>query len=358
VTKQVIIIGSGIVGSAIAWHLAKAGAQVTVLDSGPSGGIATAGSWAWLNASWGNALPYFRLRERALLAWRRIDKEVPGLEVRWCGGLLWDLPPDELEAFAREHASWGYGIRRVGREEIAQLEPNLNNPPDFALHVAEEGQVEPLDAARALLAGAVQLGARLLDHTPVKWLIEQSGTVRGVAIDDGALHADEVVIAAGLGAAGLTESIGFKIGLEGPPGLLVYSTPLGEVLNGLLMAPDFHVKQSRTGSLVAGSDFAGGFDEDDAEGAAERLHAKVISAIAGAERAGLHSHRVTQRPTPIDGLPMIGRLPGLEGAFLAVMHSGVTLAPAVGQFAADEILDGRRDNLLAPFAPDRLTARL
>jgi glycine/D-amino acid oxidase-like deaminating enzyme len=148
-----------------------------------------------------------------------------------------------------------------------------------------------------------------------------------------------------------------RIALEYPKGLLVHSTPLGEVLNGLIMAPEFHVKQDRRGSLVAGSDFGGGFDENDVQGEAQRLFAKVSSAIAGAEAARLEFHAVTERPTPQDGHPMIGRLPGIEGAYLVVTHSGITLAPAIGQFVVDEILAGRRDALLEPFKPDRLAAR-
>ena len=52
-TKRVIVIGSGIIGAAIAWHLAKAGAAVTVIEAGDAGGLATRNSWAWINASWG-----------------------------------------------------------------------------------------------------------------------------------------------------------------------------------------------------------------------------------------------------------------------------------------------------------------
>jgi glycine/D-amino acid oxidase-like deaminating enzyme len=355
--RHIIIIGSGILGSSIAWHAAKAGARVTVIEAGERGGIATAGSWAWINASWGNALPYFRLRERAMLDWRRIDRDVPGLEVDWCGGLLWDLPEDKLKAYAAEHASWGYGIRQVGREEILRLEPNLKSPPDFALYVAEEGKIEPLETARALLAGAEALGADVLANTRVKWLSETNGRVDGVALDEGTLYADDVIIAAGVGATELLRSIGIQISVNNPLGLLVHSIPLGEVLNGLVMAPEFHVKQDKRGSLVAGSDFSGGFDENDVEGEAHRLFNKVTASISGAEPAQLKFHTITERPTPADGLPMIGRLSGTDGVYLVITHSGITLAPAIGQFVAEEVLHGTRDALLEPFAPERLVKR-
>ena len=101
--KRVIVIGSGIIGASIAYHLAKAGAEVTVIEADEPGGIATRASWAWINASWGNPEPYFRLRLRSIEHWHKMQSEIPSLAINWCGGLIWDLPPAELDAYAAEH---------------------------------------------------------------------------------------------------------------------------------------------------------------------------------------------------------------------------------------------------------------
>src|SRR5688572_33247857 len=97
---NVLVVGAGIIGASIAYHLAQRGARVTILDSGEPGGVATRNSWAWINASWGNPEPYFRLRIRSMAEWRRLAADVPALDVQWLGGLLWDLPRAELEAYA------------------------------------------------------------------------------------------------------------------------------------------------------------------------------------------------------------------------------------------------------------------
>jgi glycine/D-amino acid oxidase-like deaminating enzyme len=134
--KQVVVVGAGIIGASIAWHLTAAGARVTVVDAMGGGGVATPNSFAWINASWGNPEQYFRLRIRAMAEWRRLAADVP-IPLAWNGGLCFDLPPAELEAYAREHGSWGYGIRRVDRVEAQRIEPGLADPPEFALHIAE-----------------------------------------------------------------------------------------------------------------------------------------------------------------------------------------------------------------------------
>ena len=97
-----IVIGGGIIGASIAWHLAQS-SNVTIIAE-KLGGVATPNSFAWINASWGNPEHYVRLRMRSMAEWRHLKEAVPAIPVSWCGGLGWDLPPDRLLAFAREHA--------------------------------------------------------------------------------------------------------------------------------------------------------------------------------------------------------------------------------------------------------------
>src|SRR5882672_5238210 len=98
--KHIVVVGAGIIGASIAWHLTVAGARVSVFDANGAGGVATRNSFAWINASWGNPEPYFRLRIRAMAEWRRLAAEVPKIPLAWSGGLVWDLPAAELEAYA------------------------------------------------------------------------------------------------------------------------------------------------------------------------------------------------------------------------------------------------------------------
>lgn len=350
---NVIVVGAGIIGASIAYHLVKAGARVTIIEAGRPGGVATRNSWAWINASWGNPEIYFRLRIRSMAEWRHLEGEIPQLRVAWRGGLIWDIPPDELEAYAKEHASWGYGIRRVDRAEAARIEPQLRNPPDFALHVAEEGSVEPLAATQALLAAAEARGAKIIANRSVRQLISRGGRIVGAETESGAIETDEVVVAAGAGTAKLAASADYGLPLDTPPGLLIASTPHPKLLNGLVMSPGLHVRQTTEGRLLGGADFGGSDPGADATATALDLFEVMRGMFKDGAALEYSHHTVGYRPMPADGFPVIGRPPKIDGLYIAVLHSGITLAPAVGLFAAEEIISGTRDDLLNPYGPER-----
>ncbi|MFD2056697.1 NAD(P)/FAD-dependent oxidoreductase [Mesorhizobium calcicola] len=350
--KQVIVIGAGIIGASIAWHLAKAGARVTVIADSAAGGVATPNSFAWINASWGNPEPYFRLRTRAMAQWSRLARDLPEIPLSWCGGLCWDLSAAAMETYTAEHSAWGYGIERVDRAGVARIEPNLAELPDVALHVAEEGVAEPAAATRALLADAERRGARIISST-VTALVQTGAKITGVDTSHGLIATDEVVIAAGVGSPEIAATAGINLPIETPLGLIVHSRPSRKLLNGLVLAERLHMRQTAEGRIIAGSDFGGADPGMDAEATARELFVALKASLHGGDELELDFHTVGYRPTPIDGFPIIGRAEGTDGLYVAVMHSGITLAPAVGLFAAKEILEAKRDPLLAPYGLSR-----
>lgn len=349
---HVIVVGAGIIGASIAWHLAREGARVTIIEAEQPGGIATRHSWAWLNASWGNPEPYFRLRVRAMSEWKRLASHVPAIRIRWNGGLLYDIPPDALAAYAAQHSAWGYGVRRVTPSQIAELEPALLHRPDLALHVAEEGALEPLATSKALLAAAIGLGAELKRCQATR-LVMAGGKVTGVETALGRLLADHVVVAAGTATTELVATAGVSAPTTAPPGLLVATKPTERLINGLIMAPDMHVRQLEDGRLLAGADFGGSDPGENAEATARDVFAGLQSMLKGGDSLSFDHYQIGHRPMPADGFPIVGPAPAVTGLYLAVTHSGITLAPAVGLFAAAEILGRQRDPLLAPYGPER-----
>ncbi|WJH40842.1 FAD-binding oxidoreductase [Aliirhizobium terrae] len=352
-SRSITVIGGGIIGASIAWHLTTAGAKVRLVCE-TTGGVATPNSFAWINASWGNPHDYFKLRMRAIAEWSRLKGEVPDLPLSFRGGICWDMPEDDLIAYAENHAAWGYDINRIDAAAISAREPALAAVPALALDVPVEGVAEPQETAEMLIADAKRRGMELVENVHVTGLRkDEAGRIISIATDHGEWPAEEVVLAAGAATAELAATIGVDVPLETPPGLLVHSKPAAPLINGLVIAPELHLRQTAEGRLVAGTDFGGMDPGTDPDGAAEELFAKVKAFVRDGESLEMDFYTIGYRPTPEDGFPIVGRADGVEGLYLAVTHSGITLAPALGLFAAREILDGEREPLLAPYRLSR-----
>jgi glycine/D-amino acid oxidase-like deaminating enzyme len=356
-SKRINIIGAGIIGASLAYQLSKSGADVRVIDAQSTPrGIATPMSWGWVNASWGNAPEYFKLRHHSMKLWKQFDEEVPGLQVNWCGGLLWDLPRNELEAFAASRNGEGYNVEILNGAGVAACEPQLADPPEFAVHAKGEASVEGVDAVEKLIAAAKTYGAQIITNTTVLGFDIANGQVTGVMTEEGVLEADAIVLAAGVGSKNLLQLLDIELSLDDPPGLLLRTAPAPEMLNGLVMAPKLHVRQLPDGRLLTGSDFVGSFDANDPQGSAMRLFHELQVFLRKGKSLQFEGFTVGYRPTPRDGVSALGWVKGVSGLYLCVTHSGITLAPAIATLCGAEILSGERHALLSPFAPNRLLA--
>jgi glycine/D-amino acid oxidase-like deaminating enzyme len=350
-SKKVIVVGAGIIGASLAYHLAKAGAMVTVVDALPiAGGVATPNTWGWINASYFNPEPYAKLRMRSMAKWRTISS-IADLKVNWCGSLLWDVPPDDLHKFEKQHSAWGYKVQLLDHEGIKRVEPALIDPPELVAHSPDEGVIEPDAAVRGFMNAAISLGAQLLNSQQVRGLEMRSGHVIGVQTDLGLMEADEVVIAAGVGSLELLKSIGIALPLKPSAALVVYSKPISQLLNTMIIAPGMELRQDSSGRMIIATDLA---QEKSPEEQALSEIQKISRFLHGAENLELERFAIGYRPMPEDGFPLVGRMSSIEGLYVAVTHSGITLAPAIGAFGADEILSDQRNQLLKPYQPDRL----
>jgi glycine/D-amino acid oxidase-like deaminating enzyme len=187
----------------------------------------------------------------------------------------------------------------------------------------------------------------------VRRLSLSAGRVTGVETEAGRLAADAVVVACGIGTAKLLATVGLTLAVAASPALLVVTRPRAKCLNGLVMSPEMQLRQTAEGRLIATSGFADNPDADGAAEAAALVDAMRRMIVSGASIVQDY-HVVGRRPMPRDGFPIVGSVGHVPGLYVAVMHSGITLAPAIGRFVADELLTGHRDVLLAPYGPGRL----
>jgi glycine/D-amino acid oxidase-like deaminating enzyme len=201
-----------------------------------------------------------------------------------------------------------------------------------------------------LLADAEARGATVRTAV-VRGLMRQGERISGVVTSSGLIEADHIVLASGAGSPPLTASIGITLPLEAPAGLIVHSRPHARRLNGLVMAPELHMRQTAEGRIIAGSDFGGAAPGMDQHATAVALFDKVRNSLSDSPSLAMDFFTVGYRPTPKDGFPIIGD--ACDGLYIAVMHSGITLAPLAGLLASSEILQGEGDPMLAAFRLSR-----
>ena len=344
----VVVVGAGIVGAAVAYELARAGAEVVLLDTSLPGSGVTGASFAWIGGPRGGDVPdgSSPLRRRVLAEYRRLEAEVPGFEVRWSGALVW-----------REEAGVDAPLlpheRLVGPAEIRRIEPHLAAPPERAVYLETDGAVDPVAVTQALVAAARSAGARVLVNCAATALHMDGDRVEGVRTSGGFLPATTVVLAAGAGTPVLCSPLGFDLPVTPSPALLMrFAAPPG-LVRTLVATPELEVREAGAGRLLVAAGYEGEVDERDLRRAGEQMRDRLAATFTGADDVRLESVRSGARPMPVDGLPVIGPVPGLVGGYVAVMHSGVTLAPAVGSLVAAEIVRGEPAAELAALRPDR-----
>ncbi|MEM9582396.1 MAG: FAD-dependent oxidoreductase [Pseudomonadota bacterium] len=357
-TQRILIVGAGIIGASAAYHLQKSGAQVTVLDAG--GPSATAASFGWINASFYKDVHHFQLRAGSLSSYRALCKTLD-LPVHWCGALSWEVEGDALEAQRDELEALGYDVRELDAEAFARLEPHVSTPPERCLQFQSEAAAESRLLAETLMEAAIAAGAQCLRGMRVTRLIEQGGYVTGVQTEAGALHADHTLVAAGTASQELLATINAVLPMVPRPALMVQTKPVPPVLSHILVSELGELRQLPNGALMIPAAVAHQAD------AAEHLPADINEAASATVARlqnlmpnvplSLGQAMIGHRPMPEDGLPVMGRI--APGAYVAVMHSGITLGAIAGDLIAKDMLEGLAENeadLLTPYRPSRFIA--
>ena len=358
---EIVVVGAGCVGAHVAFRLAERGARVTVVDAAAPGAGTSAVSFAWFNAFNKTPDDYHALNAAGMAEYPRLARELDeGSWLKQDGGLHWRDTPETRKAL-RETVDrirgWGDPAEVISPRAAAELEPDLHFGPSVeeVVFTPSEGYVEAVPLVAALLAAAGRRhGARVLAGHRVTGVLRAGARVAGVVTDGSArLEADAVVDCAGPAADEIARLAGVPVPLDRVPGRLVYTTPVATTLRRPVHAPGIHFRPDGAGRVVL-ADWEHDVTYDAGTAwAPERSLAVAVPHCPPLAGARVEATRVGIRPMPRDQKPMVGPLPGVDGLYLVVSHSGVTLGPLWGRIAAAEILDRTPDPRLAPYRPAR-----
>ena len=355
---KILVVGSGIIGASIALSCISLGADVVVLEKNRLGGAASSNSFGWINASFAESPAYFDLRNAAVNAFRNLKTEL-NLDdsVSWQGTLWWEDRGHELKKQFYNLLNRGYVAKLLNKDEIKNLEPNLKDVPEAAIFTPLEGSAEADQVALTMLAKLTDEGGKVISSCTVEGLQFKKDRVSSVQTSIGKMSCDMVVLATGAAAQNGLVGCEWKLPMQNKKGLIVQTSPVPELINHILMTNDVHFRQNLDGTLTAGEIFSGDFDKNTfAVDLASDVLSRISKKLDFRKNLIPTNIKIGTRPIPIDGFPVVGEIKGHKGVFVAVMHSGVTLAPLIGQLLASEMLETSKSPLLELFRPSRFVA--
>lgn len=373
---DVLVIGAGVAGCSNALFLAQNGKSVAVVDRGSPNGEASGGNAGSLHVQLlsfdfgkkaeGGGKPAAQtlpLQQASANLWEELSHQLGDIEFKRTGGLM-VAETEEQMRFLDEKASLerslGIETHTVSRDEARRLVPDLSDSVVGGAWCAEEGKINPLLGTPALVAAAKAAGARFYTGETVT-AIQKQATGWLVTTDQGRVHCNQIVNAAGAWAGEIGQLAGLSVPVKGTALQMIVTEAARPMVDVLLAHADRHLtlKQANNGNLIIGGGWPAGLSEP------HRYQRPRLSSLQG-------NLWVAQKVLPpagalrvirswaainvnIDGAPILGEVPGHPGFFNAVTSNGYTLGPMVGQITSDLICHGKTDWDLSAFSVERFS---
>lgn len=364
--SDILVVGAGIIGCAVACELARRGASVTVVDEREAGAGATQASGGMLApfSEASDAPALLDLGARSLALFDRFVESAEadsGARVGYArSGTLHVARRQEslreLEEIHRILALRGVAAETLSAADTRAREPLLSVDLAGGLLIPAQGLVSALDLTRALAHAAVRFGATFVDRVRVH-RIAASGSGVAIETDRGSVSARVAVLAAGAWSGRvLVEGAVDPLPVKPVRGQLLQLGWCGTPIARVTWDERCYAVPRSDGTLLVGATVEDvGFDERTTVGGIRSLMASVCDLLPQAANASLLAARVGFRPAGPDPLPIVGWSGVIPGLMYATGHfrNGVLLAPLTAAIVADAILAGRQDEALELMRPSR-----
>lgn len=368
-TTEVAIVGGGIIGCALAYELAKAGASVAVFEQERVGGQARIAAAGILGSGveGDNRDTFANLAARSARLYPDFAAEIEaatGLDATYTQSGAITVAFGEAQALflaqqAETLAAQGQRVAWLDADTLQRTEPLVSTKARGGLLFPNDAHVYAPQLMHALALAAVARGVQLHEHTTIHGFLTAGERVTGVQTPAGPVRADHVVIAAGAWSRALGDHLGLTLPLQPTRGqvmvLETYDRPLARVVFGAggYLAP------KQDGRIVVGAteEDAGFACQNTAGGVA--FLSKILQRVAPSLADARVSHfSAGLRPTPPDRLPLLGPVASRPGLWVAAGHhrNGILLAPVTARLMCDAICNGALAPL-APYSPDRFAVK-
>lgn len=347
--SEVIVVGGGLMGCAVAYRLAKDGARVTVLERSVPGAEASSAAAGILGPSVESFDDAFALqlgrRSRELHAElaEELD-ELFGVDVgfRRCGvvKVAYDEAElAELDAQASSLRVQGVRCDRWTPDELMRQEPASNPAALGALSIAEDAQVEPKKLLSAVALGAEREGVIFRTGSTVRGIETANGRLRGVQIDQELIEAERVVVAAGSWTS-LIPGMPFDSETIFPVrGQMIATQTRPPIFRRIVFGAGGYVVTRPDGRVLCGSTMERvGYQRGITFGGMSDVIRKATQIAPALRAAAVEEHWSSFRPGTPDGLPLVGETQ-VEGLLVASGHyrNGILLAPLTAELIAAAI---------------------
>jgi sarcosine oxidase subunit beta len=374
-TADTVIVGAGVMGCSIGFQLAQRGVHALVLDRGAVCSGNTRKSGALVRMHYQNE-PEARMAFAALRYFREWSDLVGyecGFTVTGAFALVDEANVERLHANVEMLRRVGVNTNVISPDRLRELQPFVETRGVGAVaYEPDSGYADPVATTHSFARRAAELGATIREGVRVTALHAESGRVTGVRTDAGEISCDRVVLAAGPWTTSLLRDAGIEINVEPVRAEIMFVKRPAEVAAGHGVFLDHvagsYFRQTSDGLSLMGTGTArtrlplediDNYDERSTDAAVSMIRDRVSErapVIADAPYARGHAGLYDMSP---DQKAILDRVPGLEGAYMAVGFSGTGFkkSPAVGACMAELITEGRVSTVdITPFAFGRFAA--
>jgi len=366
---DVVVIGGGVIGCSIAYHLAKKGVSVILLEKNDvASGTSGACDKAVLLQSKNPGL-HLKMALESVKLFPDLQKDMDiDIEFKNAGGMIviyteeqWEI----MKEFVERQNSYGLSVSLIGKDEARQRQPAFSKDIIGSTYSAMDCEVNPIYLSLGFFRSAKKYGAKAMLATEVKDIKVKDGRVEGVVTDKGDIATHTVVNACGVYAPFIGNMVGIKVPIVPRRGQIIVSEAVAPLVHGDINCARYitakfnpellgqgesarlgiglSLGQTENGNLLIGGtrEFVG-YDRRTTHAALREILKHASNLVPALKDVSIIHSFSGLRPYTPDGLTILGPVPNLKGFYMAAGHEGdgIALSAITGRLMCDVITEG------------------